>query len=86
MKTKRQPPTAAEYNRLQRELAAWRQCANHLLQELIAERINTTWRWRSPGIKQYDRLSSRTRIPWPAPKPPTLKSPISNLQSPQTAN
>jgi hypothetical protein len=77
-KTKRKPPTAAEYNRLQRELAAWRQCANQLLQELITERIDSTWRWRSPGIKQYDRLSQRTRIPWPAfsnfksPIPPTL--------------
>jgi hypothetical protein len=71
-KPKPKPPTAAQYKRLQREASDWRECANQLLQELIAERINTTWRWRSPGIKQYDRLSSRTRIPWPA---------LSNLQS-----
>ena len=66
------PPTITEHRKLQRELAAWRQCANQLLQELTAERINTSWSWRTPGIKQYDRLSSRTRIPWPA---------LSNLQS-----
>ena len=60
MKTKRKPPTAAEYNRLQREASGWRQCASQLLRELIAERINDCWDWRSPGIKQYDRLSKST--------------------------
>lgn len=67
MKTKRKPPTAKEYNQLLRDAADWRKCSYMLLVELIQARIDTTWRWRSPAIKQYDRLSQRNRVPWPNP-------------------